>query len=1520
MSKLIKYTARIVGFTLEWVLAVIILFTFAIRTTYVQTKLASFVTTFLSKQLDTTVRLDRFDVQFLNTVELNGFFALDKQGDTLVDVGSLKVELASIRDLLKKEITISSVALSDGVVKIYKPEGSDQFNFAFIIDFFSTAKKKEKKPIPAIRLEDIELKNIRFHFDNYNYPLTAHGIDYSHLLLKDVNLKVSQFLMKNGIFSGIINNLSAFEQKSNFRINELKTRAVFSANGLDLKRVYIKTDESEIRSRHFQLIYSGMEDYSYFIDSVRFDADLNKTVVSFKDIAVFAPMLYGMDQRVFIDGKFENYVKNLKASNLHVKTGEKTEIKGTIQLPDFRDLKSSFYQERIEYIYADINDLKAIKLPSDGEPKFLALDPIIQRLGFLEGKEIRLDGLYSQFVLSADVLNTVVGSVNIDNGIYFTYDKAREIYAFKHSEAADYDVKVNNFNLGKLLASTTFGIVDGVFFLNGEAQGFSKVNFTGISGNVNRFELLGYPYSNIEIKEGSFIDNILLATVDVTDNNLDLTYKGTIDLNGTPTVDVNIDIDKAFLKKLNLVDIDSTFLKAKAEIQLQGFNPNTMEGCVLLSDVYFRKGTQSISVPNINLDIFRSEEEDRFELKSTLIDGSVVGKMDFDNLGLVIQDQISQIFPGFGQLAVSDKIKKKGKLNTTDYIDYNITLKDVSQVLPIFVPGLKINTNTTIKGNYDAADRDFDLLLNSTGIHFGGRNISNISLDQKAVNDEIQTRLHIGNLQLNDSISLDDVSLNIDGNGNNLISTLTWNPNSINETEIKWNTHLESTTRVRVDFEKSYFSINDNRWEINEAAEIILDSSIISVDGFKLEKGEQFIAVNGVVSKSDSDKLNFQIKEVNLAELGQLLGLNIALSGEANGWGYITNPYTNLGYMGDIRVDNLFINNEEVGNVYLQSQWDKSKDKIALEGDLEFKGVQTFDFNGTYDITKEKENLDFVLNFSKTNIGFLDAFMDPLVVSNIQGQIDGKLFVTGEIKRPVIDGDVMLNNAGAKVGMLGTSFSFNGKMFADRDGFYIDNMPITDAEGNTGSLNGTIAHRDFTRWNVDVFINLEEDFYKRDPINKWVKAPLDRFLALNTNSSSGDVYYGKAYVTGTVNIFGYLNNLDISVDAKTQKGTWIDLSLFGQSELNEDDFITFVSRDTITVKQEPKIDFTGVSLDFKFNVTPEAKVKVIFNEQTGDEIVAYGNGKIGMRLDNLGQLSLDGTYRVAEGSGYNFVMGPIKQSFYLEEGGTITWTGSPYDASLNLQAYYKVKTNIGELSPELLTSGQQDINAYLNLTESLMKPTISFDIKAPKAPEADKAILAQVASNKDELSRQFFSLLLWRKFQPMKGSSRASGGAALDLVSQQINSLLSQVSQDYKLNVDLNSDSQGQNEYAVGIQKGFLDDQLIITGSVGARNSTVSGNAQSSIIGDVEVEYKLNKEGTFRINVFNESNDTRVIQTQNRGQFKQGIGVYYKEDFNSFKDFKLFQKFLDIFRKKKNKRYPIRRKKHQALVPKENEE
>ncbi|MFN6014757.1 MAG: translocation/assembly module TamB domain-containing protein, partial [Flavobacteriales bacterium] len=385
-------------------------------------------------------------------------------------------------------------------------------------------------------------------------------------------------------------------------------------------------------------------------------------------------------------------------------------------------------------------------------------------------------------------------------------------------------------------------------------------------------------------------------------------------------------------------------------------------------------------------------------------------------------------------------------------------------------------------------------------------------------------------------------------------------------------------------------------------------------------------------------------------------------------------------------------------------------------------------------------------------------------------------------------------------------------------GFYIDNMPVSDEEGNTGSLIGSIYHENYADWNFDLQFDLENNvMLNKTPFSAFLPFnTMDKFLILNTQYKEGDFYFGKAYVTGTANIFGYADNIEITVDLQTRKGTYINFPMYGASELEEENgFISFKQKGTTAAATPPPIDFTGVDLDLNFRVTPDAKLTITFNEMTGDEITAKGSGDISIKLDNLGELTMDGTYMVKDGV-YNFAMGVVKQPFNIEEGGSIAWTGDPYNATLDIKTFCEVNADISQISPnELQTASQNGQNnrndkiiCYLGLAESLLKPTINFDIKAPRADETEKALLARVTGEPDELNKQFFSLMVLKRFQPLKGLEGTGMSSVSELAQNQINAMLSQVSKDYKMNVNLDANEQtGEKAYEFGVSKGFLDDR-----------------------------------------------------------------------------------------------------------------
>ncbi|MFN5912054.1 MAG: translocation/assembly module TamB domain-containing protein, partial [Bacteroidota bacterium] len=1306
MAKILKISGRIFGLLVEWLLILLTVFAFAIRTSPVQTYLARLATEFLSKELHTTIRIDAVSIVFIDQIALDGIFILDQKQDTLADIKRIYIGINEL-DLNKRKLGFSKAEIEKGNIHISRDSLTGDFNYWFLTDYFSSSEVSEEKKEPfEVTLTELALEGIQFRYDDFTKGYSSRGMDFDHLKVNDLSLVARNFKQSKEDFTFRLAALSATEQ-CGFVIKRLNSDVAIGSSGIRLDGLYLGTSRSELVADRLYLLYDDPDDFQHFTDSVSFDVLLKPSRLSMADVAIFATALHGMNEVVRLEGAISDPVNRLKISDLNLQIGKKTQLKGDFRLPDFRDLKNQTFSQRIQYAYVDLEDLKKIRLPESSAQKHLTFDKFLDRLGYFKARDLKFDGSYQQFALAADQITTRLGTVRMGNGILFTNDLRNRTLYFDRSAASTYDVKLENFNLGGLLDNRDFGIVDGTFFLAGEAKSNAAIKFNSIEGNVNRFDYLNYAYRNITIAKGSLVDNVLNAVVDVRDDNLNLLYDGFIDFNGDQHMKFSIDLTEALLTNLNISASNSSKLKTNFNVDIKGKDPNTMSGTVNFDGIVYQEGDKVIALNAIELKVERSLYEDRFIVRSEVGDFALKGKVDFSTIVSDFTYQFEKVFPGLIN-NVSTLSKKPIKRNPSVF-SYDLTVKDADDFLAIFAPDLSISAGTNLSGNYDGKLENFTMKLNSQEVSYLDFVFHDVAVDQKLTSQNIIADYKVKAFNYGDSIKLDNLLFQTTGERNVLVSELVWNPETSNESDIQWTTTIVDNSQINIQLQPSYFSINEMRWDVEKQSDMQITKSDIHIGKFRLSRDKQFISLDGCISRNDADKLNLRINELDLNEVAALLGLGIKLEGTASGWGYLSNPYTDLTYMGDASILGLFVNDQEVGDVFVQSQWNKASESVGIMGDLMYRGNQTFEFAGNYFTERETDNLDLSLLFDHTDIQFTNAFLDPDVISNIRGELNGSLSVSGTPDFPKLEGRVNLQGGNAKIEMLGVNFGFDGQIISDEYGFYINNMPVSDEEGNTGSLIGSVYHEQYQDWNFDLQVDLEgRGNVSENPFFSWAPSyelP-ERFLVMNTSYKEGVAYYGKAYGTGSVNIFGSANNLDITVDLKTHRGTRINFPMYGVSEISEEnDFVRFLDKLTTINIPEPKIDYTGVELDLNFRVTPEAKLRIVFNEELGDEINASGSGDISMKMDNLGDLKLEGTYRLGKEGVYNFAMGPIKQPFYIQEGGTITWTGDPYNANVNLRTFYKVNASLAEISPDELQGtanvNNQEILCYLVLTESL---------------------------------------------------------------------------------------------------------------------------------------------------------------------------------------------------------------------------
>ncbi|MCZ8284483.1 MAG: translocation/assembly module TamB domain-containing protein, partial [Bacteroidia bacterium] len=217
----------------------------------------------------------------------------------------------------------------------------------------------------------------------------------------------------------------------------------------------------------------------------------------------------------------------------------------------------------------------------------------------------------------------------------------------------------------------------------------------------------------------------------------------------------------------------------------------------------------------------------------------------------------------------------------------------------------------------------------------------------------------------------------------------------------------------------------------------------------------------------------------------------------------------------------------------------------------------------------------------------------------------------------------------------------------------------------------------------------------------------------------------------------------------------------------------------------------------------------------------------------------------------------------------------------------------------------------LYMKNKLMAPDITFGIELPTIDENSRTAINSVLMDENELNRQVFSLLLLRSFiTPLSGSTGGSGitagsaaaNTSTEMLSNKLSHWLNGVTKDVDVGVNYRPGTGLSNEELdLTLNKQLFKNRLVIDGNFGVSNNSnstrSSSNTNSSnLIGDVTLEYKLSSSGKYRVKGFNRSNDnTQVIN--NGGPFTQGVGIFYREEFESLNE--LYHRYISKVKKTK---------------------
>ena len=316
-------------------------------------------------------------------------------------------------------------------------------------------------------------------------------------------------------------------------------------------------------------------------------------------------------------------------------------------------------------------------------------------------------------------------------------------------------------------------------------------------------------------------------------------------------------------------------------------------------------------------------------------------------------------------------------------------------------------------------------------------------------------------------------------------------------------------------------------------------------------------------------------------------------------------------------------------------------------------------------------------------------------------------------------------------------------------------------------------------------------------------------------------------------------------------------------------------------------------------------MKVVMDPVAGDNITARGSGNFQVSFYNKGDFRMFGNYIVDQGMYKLSMKEIIHKDFALKSGSTVTFTGDPYLANLDVQAVYTVNSaSLSDLSTDAsLTQSTVKVNCLMNLTGSLANPTIKFDLELPTVSEEDRELVRSATSTEEQMNTQIIYLLGIGKFYAYdynansNRSSSATSSLAFSTLSGQLNNMLSQAMENENWNIGANF-STGQEGWsdveAEAILSGrLLNNRLLINGNFGYRENVM---ANTNFVGDFEAIWLLTKNGEFRLRGYNQTNDRYFTKST---LTTQGIGFIYKKDFDKWTD--LFQWLMRKQNQKKDK-------------------
>ncbi|MCS6789655.1 MAG: translocation/assembly module TamB domain-containing protein [Bacteroidia bacterium] len=508
------------------------------------------------------------------------------------------------------------------------------------------------------------------------------------------------------------------------------------------------------------------------------------------------------------------------------------------------------------------------------------------------------------------------------------------------------------------------------------------------------------------------------------------------------------------------------------------------------------------------------------------------------------------------------------------------------------------------------------------------------------------------------------------------------------------------------------------------------------------------------------------------------------------------------------------------------------RDRVNIHGEAKDKSHAYFVGLGNYELKDTIAPLSLDLYSLRVPVEWLKPFTEEYLQSLKGSFFSQHVAIRGSLTNPQILGKVTLQDVSFYVPFLRGVYNLSGNLLIKGDSLYLQRdtlwLRYTESEqvGNKRALLSGVIH--LKEWQ-DILLNLRLNL-------------LDHPFPVGDIPASAETYvYGKAELDeADIVIQGDWRNLSVEGDARFAERTYLTLPLQLYERQQSTSHIRFVgNRETQAATITPAGSPRGMSLRIALSSVPQARFRILFDERTGDEIIASGEARLLLTLSPTGELGLSGSYEVQNGEYDINLQSVISKKLILEPGGQIRWQGDIYGGQLDLTAVYKTRTSLRAIDTSF--SYTLPVEVKVRIQGSLLAPTMRFQIEIPSLTgtptPAISLFLRRIASDEQERNRQAFALMVLGSFVPLErgfGGRQVGGGVSSTLAEFLSAQLSSWVGQTLGSNMGV-SFSLGQwNQLSAQVNLS-LGQRLTIE-----REGVLIGSGQRSAnLGNLSAQYRI---------------------------------------------------------------------------------